>query len=135
MNRNNQRRVAGRVYHVCAIATSLTVGIAPPSLLAQTKMPEASYDIVVANGRVIDPETKFDAVRNVGIKDGSIAAVSPAALKGQVVVDATGLVVAPGFIDWHSHGQSTLADRMQAFDGVTTTLELEAGTLPRRAHR
>jgi len=88
------------------------------------------YDVVLANGRVIDPETKLDAVRNVGIKNGKIAAVSPTALKGQVVVDATGLVVAPGFIDWHAHGQNTLADRVQAFDGVTTALELEAGMLP-----
>jgi N-acyl-D-glutamate deacylase len=88
------------------------------------------YDIVLANGRVIDPETKLDAVRNVGIKNGKIAAVSPAALEGQVVIDATGLIVAPGFIDWHAHGQNTLADRVQAFDGVTTALEFEAGMLP-----
>jgi N-acyl-D-glutamate deacylase len=102
-----------------------------PGAWAQTKASATStYDIVLAHGRVIDPETKLDAVRNVGIKDGRIAMVSTTALKGQVVVDATGLVVAPGFIDWHSHGQSTLADRMQAFDGVTTTLELEAGMLP-----
>lgn len=46
------------------------------------------------------------------------------------LVDVTGLVVAPGFIDWHAHGQNTLADRVQAFDGVTTALELEAGMLP-----
>lgn len=88
------------------------------------------YDIVFANGRVIDPETKLDAVQNVGIKNGRIAAVSAAALKGQVIVDATGHIVAPGFIDWHAHGQNTLADRVQAFDGVTTALELEAGMLP-----
>jgi N-acyl-D-glutamate deacylase len=88
------------------------------------------YDIVLANGRVIDPETKLDAIGNVGIKDGRIAAVSPAALDGQVVVDATALIVALGSIDWHAHGQNTLADRVQAFDGVTTVLELEAGMLP-----
>jgi len=85
---------------------------------------------VIANGRVIDPETRLDAVRNVRIKDGRISAVSPAALKGQAVVDASALVVAPGFIDWHAHGQNTLADRVQAFDGATTALELEAGMLP-----
>ena len=72
-----------------------------------------TYDIVLAHGLVIDPETKLDAVRNIGIKDGRIAAVSPTALKGQVMVDATGLIVATGFIDWHAHGQSTLADRMR----------------------
>jgi N-acyl-D-glutamate deacylase len=46
------------------------------------------------------------------------------------VIDAAGLVVAPGFIDLHAHGQSIPADRMQAFDGVTTTLDLEAGVMP-----
>lgn len=102
-----------------------------PGVWAQTNESTAStYDIVLTHGRVIDPETKLDAVRNVGIKDGTIAAVSTARLNGRLVVDATGLIVAPGFIDWHAHGQSTLADRMQAFDGVTTTLELEAGMLP-----
>lgn len=87
-------------------------------------------DLVIANGRVIDPEAKLDAVRNVGIKDGEIAAISETPLNGQLVVDAVGLIVAPGFIDWHAHGQNTLADRVQAFDGVTTALEFEAGMLP-----
>jgi len=68
-------------------------------------------DLVIVNGRVIDPETKLDAIRNVGFHDGRIAAVSDAPFKGQRVVDAKGLVVAPGFIDWHSHGQNNLADR------------------------
>jgi Amidohydrolase family len=115
-----------RILSICAIWLGFL-----PGVWAQTNVPTtAPYDIVLANGRVIDPETRLDAVRNVGIKDGKIAAVSTAALKGQVVVDATGLIVAPGFIDWHAHGQNTLADRMQAFDGVTTALELEAGMLP-----
>lgn len=94
--------------------------------LAQT----GSLDIVISNGRVIDPETKLDAVRNVGIRAGKIAVVSAAPLKGKLLIDARGLIVAPGFIDWHAHGQNTLADRVQAFDGVTTALELEAGMLP-----
>ena len=46
------------------------------------------------------------------------------------MIDATGHVVAPGFIDFHAHGQNIPADRMQAFDGVTTALELESGILP-----
>ena len=65
-----------------------------------------TFDIVLANGRVMDPETNLDAVRNVGIRDGKIAAVSEAALEGRTVIDAKGLVVTAGFIDLHSHGQT-----------------------------
>jgi N-acyl-D-glutamate deacylase len=115
-----------RIFAFCTISLSFLLGA-----WAQTNAPTTTtYDIVLASGRVIDPETKLDAVRNVGIKDGRVAAVSPEELKGQIVVDAAGLIVAPGFIDWHAHGQNTLADRVQAFDGVTTALELEAGMLP-----
>lgn len=84
------------------------------------------YDIVIANGRVVDPETMLA----VGIKNDRIAAISTLALRGQTVVNATGLIVAPRIHRLAPHGQSTLADRMQAFDGVTTTMELEAGMLP-----
>jgi dihydroorotase-like cyclic amidohydrolase len=88
------------------------------------------FDVVVANGRVIDPETGLDGVRSVGIRNGRIAAISRSPLRGRTVLDATGLVVAPGFIDLHAHGQDLPAARMQAFDGVTTALDLEQGTLP-----
>lgn len=90
----------------------------------------ADYDLVIRGGRVIDPETKLDAVRDVGITAGSIAAVSETPLKGKTTLDAKGLIVAPGFIDLHAHGQQLPGARMQAFDGVTTALEGEAGTLP-----
>jgi len=89
------------------------------------------YDLVVNNGRVIDPESKLDAVRSVGIRAGKIAAVSETPLAGNKTIDARGLVVAPGFIDLHSHAVLTLAGaRMEATDGVTTALELENGALP-----
>ncbi|WP_084399207.1 amidohydrolase family protein [Henriciella aquimarina] len=91
---------------------------------------EGSYDLVILNGRAIDPETGLDAVRNIGVEDGRIVAVTEDALEGAQVIDAEGLVVAPGFIDLHAHGMSIPAGRMQAFDGVTTALELEAGVLP-----
>ncbi len=90
----------------------------------------ATYDLVIANGRAIDPETGLDAVRWIGVSNGTIAAISPTALRGKETLDARGLVVAPGFIDMHAHGQYLASARMQAFDGVTTALELEAGTLP-----
>ena len=87
-----------------------------------------TYDLVIANGRVMDPESGLDAVRQVGIADGSIAAVTEGPLTGRDRIDATGLVVAPGFIDLHSHGQDEENYAVQARDGVTTALELELGT-------
>jgi N-acyl-D-glutamate deacylase len=91
---------------------------------------EAQADLVLAGGRVIDPESNLDAVRHVGIKGGTIVAISEKPLKGKDVIDATRLVVSPGFIDLHSHAQTLAGMRMQAFDGVTTSLELESGMLP-----
>ena len=89
---------------------------------------DATYDIVIANGRVMDPESGLDAVRNVGISGGKIRAISGGALKGKETIDAKGLVVAPGFIDLHEHGQEPRNYQFQAHDGVTTSLELEVGT-------
>ncbi len=86
-----------------------------------------AFDMVIRNGRVIDPESGLDAVRSVGIRNGKITAVSRAALSGRTVIDARGLVVAPGFIDLHAHGQNDENYRVMAQDGVTTGLELEVG--------
>jgi N-acyl-D-aspartate/D-glutamate deacylase len=88
------------------------------------------YDLIIRNGRVIDPETGLDAIADVAVAEGRIAAIGRELGRAARIVDATGLVVAPGFIDLHAHGQSLPADRMQAFDGVTTSLELELGVLP-----
>jgi len=96
-----------------------------PSLLAAQ-----NYDIVLQNGRVMDPESGLDAVRNVGITGKKITAISLQPLRGNVEVDADGLVIAPGFIDLHSHGQTAEAYRFKAMDGVTTALELEVGVSP-----
>jgi N-acyl-D-aspartate/D-glutamate deacylase len=104
-------------------ALLLLAGVAGPAV-AQ----EATYDLVLARGRVIDPETGLDAVRYVGINGGTIAAISSQPLKGRQVVDVMGLVVGPGFIDLHAHGQDSVSSRFQAQDGVTTALELEGGT-------
>ena len=87
-----------------------------------------SFDIVIANGRVMDPESGLDAIRNLGISDGKIRAISSNALHGKTTLDAKGLVVAPGFIDLHEHGQEPRNYQFQAHDGVTTSLELEVGT-------
>jgi len=86
------------------------------------------YDVVIVNGRVMDPETGLNALRNVGISGGKITAISKTPLTGKTTIDAKGLVVAPGFIDLHEHGQETRNYQFQAHDGVTTSLELERGT-------
>ena len=75
----------------------------------------------------MDPETGLDAIRNVGIRDGKIARISAEPWPESAVLHAEGLVVAPGFIDLHQHGQDIESQRVKAFDGVTTALELEIG--------
>jgi imidazolonepropionase-like amidohydrolase len=87
-----------------------------------------AYDRVILGGRVIDPASNLDAVRNVGLSGGRIAVITPEAIQGRDTVDGRGLVVAPGFIDLHAHGQTAETYRFFALDGVTTALELEFGT-------
>ena len=85
------------------------------------------FDLVIAGGRVIDPETRLDAPRNVGINGATIARISEQVLHGKRTLQAHGLVVAPGFIDVHQHAQTQEAGRLKALDGVTTALEMELG--------
>lgn len=86
------------------------------------------YDIVIQGGRVMDPESGLDAVMNVGIRGGRIEAISEDPLSGGRTIDASGLVVAPGFIDLHEHGQTEEAYALMVMDGVTSAFELEVGT-------
>lgn len=88
------------------------------------------YDLVILNGRVMDPETKLDARRNVGIKNGRIEVVTEEKINGKETIDAKGLIVAPGFIDLHTHGQDAYGIKLGLRDGVTTPLELEMGAYP-----
>jgi dihydroorotase len=86
------------------------------------------YDRVILGGHVMDPASGLDAVRNIGLLNGRIAVITTQAVRGRDTVDARGLVVAPGFIDLHAHGQTPETYRFYSLDGVTTTLELELGT-------
>jgi N-acyl-D-aspartate/D-glutamate deacylase len=89
-----------------------------------------TYDLAIANGRVLDPAGNLAAVRHIGIRAGRIAAISATPLVARATIDAKGLVVAPGFIDLHSHGQTPENYAFKARDGVTTALELEVGVHP-----
>ena len=99
----------------------------------QMKDPSSQeYDLVILDGRVMDPETNFDALRNIGIKDGKIVTITEDAIIGHESIDAKNHVVAPGFIDPHVHGieLSGFTNKVMIRDGVTTQLELEVGVWP-----
>ncbi len=93
-------------------------------------LPLSAHDLVIANGRVMDPASGLDALRHIGITGGKISAISETPLTGDKVVDVAGYVVAPGFIDIHAHGQTTGDLQIKAQDGVTTALDLEGGVYP-----
>jgi N-acyl-D-aspartate/D-glutamate deacylase len=109
-------------------AALLVGGLAVASACSSARGSSESYDLVVANGRIVDPESGLDGVRHVGIRGGTIEAVSATPLTGSRVIDASRLVVAPGFIDLHEHGQQEESYRMMVRDGVTSAFELEVGT-------
>ena len=90
--------------------------------------PQPVYDLVIANGRVVDPESGLDGVRHIGIRGGTIEVVSATPVAGSRVIDASHLIVAPGFIDLHEHGQQEESYRMMVRDGVTSAFEIEVGT-------
>lgn len=91
---------------------------------------QSSYDLVILHGRVMDPQSRTDRIANIGVRAGRIAAISDGPLEGARTIDARGLVVAPGFIDIHSHAQYAFGYDQQAQDGVTTALEMEEGVYP-----
>jgi len=109
-----------------------SLGTALLTLALALALPAGAHDLVLRGGRVMDPETGLDAVRDVGIDGNRIAAISEGPLEGDRVIDATGLVVAPGFIDAHLHGVTPIAYKLALRDGLTTAMDLEFGTLGTR---
>ncbi len=107
--------------------TILSAALVSTALFLAAAAGAQTYDTVLQGGRVMDPETGLDAIRNVGITDGRIMRISSEPLTGKRVLDAKGLVVAPGFIDLHQHAQDVASSRLKAFDGVTSALEMEIG--------
>ena len=100
----------------------------PFFVLAACSSPR-TYDLVIANGHVMDPESGFDRVAHVGITGAKVEVISEQPLRGARTIDASGLIVAPGLIEIHSHGEDALNYGFRAMDGVTTMLDTEKGAL------
>ncbi len=94
---------------------------------AHAQLMAADFEVAILHGRVMDPESRLEAVRNVGIRNGKIEAVTSQPIKGRTAVDAKGWVVAPSFIDLHRREQIPENHRDQVMDGATSSLELEMG--------
>jgi N-acyl-D-aspartate/D-glutamate deacylase len=117
------------------LSSAIAMPIVAASLLVGCQSIEHQpYDLVLTGGRVIDPGSGLDAVRNVGVRNGRIVAIASAPLRGTRTLDVSSLVVAPGFVDLHSHAWTPVGMRMHARDGVTTALELESGSYPVASH-
>ena len=113
---NRGRATLAALMLVAVMATAISSPVA-----AET------YDVVINNGRVMDPETNFDGVRNVGVKDGKIVIITEDAIKGKETIDASGHVVAPGFIEGHQHATDQFSRKVNLRDGLTTQMDFEAG--------
>src|SRR5699024_12489181 len=91
---------------------------------------KAQCQTLIIGGRVVDPRNGVDDVLTIGIADGRIVHVGPETIPAERSIDAEDLVVSPGFIDLHSHAQNQVGQLLQAFDGVTTSLEHESDATP-----
>ena len=117
--------ITRREFAGSASATIVAAGLAARA----SAQSAASFDLVIRGGRVMDPETGFDAVTNVGVTDGRIVAITTEDIAGVREIDATGHVVAPGFIDTHFHWPRPMGNKLALRDGRTTVIDLEMGTL------
>ncbi|MEJ2005493.1 MAG: hypothetical protein P8X57_11120 [Cyclobacteriaceae bacterium] len=91
---------------------------------------EETYELVILNANVMDPETGIDTIMNIGINGGTIQKLTTDGINGDKAIDASGKVAAPGFIDLHTHSPFPLGESVQVRDGATTILDLESGAYP-----
>lgn len=124
------KRLTGWIVGIAFVGSLSACGEQASAPDPEVEVSPTHFDLVLSGGRVMDPGSGTDAILNVGISDGSITAISETPLVGDDVIDVSGLIVAPGFIDLHAHGQHTVGQQFQARDGVTTALEMEGGVYP-----
>jgi N-acyl-D-aspartate/D-glutamate deacylase len=115
-----------------AVKVREPVRVDPPRLAGSAEPPPDStvFDTVIHGGRVIDPDSGYDAIADVGLLGDHIALISTATLTGKKVVDATGLVVGPGFIDVLSYEPNSYGVWCKLGDGVTTNLGMHGIKTP-----
>lgn len=103
-----------------AMASAVALGCAGPG---RAQAPR--FDLLVKGGHVVDPSLRLDAVRDVGIAGGRIAAVEPElGTAAGSVLDARGKLVVPGLIDLHTHaGRDMAGPAMCLRDGVTAWID------------
>ncbi len=106
--------------------TSAVLRGIPPALADAGPEPRLGhvYELVIANGRVIDPDSGFDGQADIGIDGGVISSISLDTLAGAEVIDARDRVVAPGFIDLLSYEPNSFGIWYKLADGVTTNLAM-----------
>ncbi len=102
--------------------------VLPASLLflfAATPLQAESFDVIIRHGRVVDGSGNPAFFADVALKDGRIAEIGRIAGDAKTEIDAKGLIVAPGFIDVHTHadeiGEMPLAENFVRM-GVTTVV-------------
>ena len=103
--------------------------------LISFKQTSPNYNIVILNGRVIDPEKNYDEIANIGINGNKISIITKGVIKGLKTINATELIVSPGFIDAGIAGQPSFEtykniEFWKITDGVTTTLSRTTGETP-----
>lgn len=90
------------------IARVAIAGVVIAGGISYANARKPDFDLVIRNGIVIDGSGNPGYRANVGIRDGKIAAIGAGTMSGGKEIDATGKVVAPGFIDVHTHAENVV---------------------------